>query len=37
VLFPTSQKRPMNAQMKMDVTVKEVIVNGEVSDDLFKQ
>ncbi|MCP4460648.1 MAG: insulinase family protein [Cytophagales bacterium] len=37
VLFPTSQKRPMNAQMKMDIAVNEVIVNSEVSEDLFKQ
>jgi len=37
ILFPTSGKLPLNAQMKLDWVVKEMVVNGEVSADLFKQ
>jgi zinc protease len=37
IMFPTGGKQPMNAQMKMDLSVSEVVVNGTVSSDLFKQ
>ena len=37
IMFPSSSKQPLNAQMKMDLTVTEVVVNGQLSDDLFKQ
>jgi predicted Zn-dependent peptidase len=37
IMFPTGGKQPLNAQMKMDLSVSEVVVNGEVSADLFKQ
>ena len=37
IMFPSSGKQPLNAQMKMDLTVTEVVVNGQLSDDLFKQ
>ncbi|WP_425390151.1 M16 family metallopeptidase [Ekhidna sp.] len=36
VLFPTSIKQPMNAQMKMDIKVTDVIVNKDVSKEDFK-
>ncbi|MEP5613828.1 MAG: insulinase family protein [Cyclobacteriaceae bacterium] len=34
--FPTKLKQPMNAQMKMDISVTEVIINAELPADLFK-
>lgn len=37
IMFPAGGKQPLNAQMKMDLTVTEVVVNGQLSSDLFKQ
>ena len=37
IMFPSSGKQPLNAQMKMDVNVTDVVVNGQLSEDLFKQ
>lgn len=37
ILMPSAMKIPMNAQMKMDVKVLSAEINGDVSEDLFKQ
>lgn len=37
IMFPSTGKQPLNAQMKLDLVVKEIVVNGDVSADLFKQ
>ncbi|MEQ9229408.1 MAG: insulinase family protein, partial [Cyclobacteriaceae bacterium] len=37
ILMPSAMKIPMNAQMKMDVKVLSAEINGNVSEDLFKQ
>jgi hypothetical protein len=37
VMFPTLIKQPINAQMKMELVVTDVVVNGEIPADLFKQ
>ena len=36
VMFPTTIKQPMNAQMKMDIKVTDVVVNEEVTEEDFK-
>ncbi|MEO9872558.1 M16 family metallopeptidase [Ekhidna sp.] len=36
IKFPTAIKQPINAQIKMDVKVKDVIVNGEMDQAVFK-
>lgn len=36
IFFPTTMKQPINPQMKMDITVTEVITNAELPVDLFK-
>ncbi|MBC6409353.1 MAG: insulinase family protein [Ekhidna sp.] len=35
VKFPTIIKQPMNAQMKMDVTVLEILINPELEESIF--
>ncbi len=37
IMFPSTGKQPLNAQVKMDLTVVEIVVDGEVPADLFKQ
>ncbi len=37
VMLPGAIKQPMNAQMKMDVKLLSAEINGDVSEDLFKQ
>lgn len=37
VLFPTLIEQPLGPQMKIDLKVSELIVNGDVPEDLFKQ
>lgn len=36
VMFPMGIKQPMNAQMKMDIKVTEVIVNEDLDESIFK-
>ena len=35
VKFPTNIKQPMSAQMKMDITVSEIVVNSELDESIF--
>ncbi|SNS96773.1 Predicted Zn-dependent peptidase [Ekhidna lutea] len=35
ILFPTGIKQPMNAQMKMDIKVTEILVNEEIDESIF--
>ncbi|MEM0939320.1 MAG: insulinase family protein [Bacteroidota bacterium] len=36
VLFPTKMTQPLNPQMKMDISVSEILINTEISADIFK-
>ena len=36
IFFPTTLKQPINPQMKMDITVTEILPNAELAADLFK-
>lgn len=36
VKFPVAIKQPINAQMKMDVKVTDVVINGEIDESMFK-
>ncbi|MEM6735147.1 MAG: insulinase family protein [Bacteroidota bacterium] len=36
VLFPTKMTQPLNPQMKMDISVNEILINKEISVNLFR-